>query len=673
MSDSDIDLMVGLIEDEMIRFFLSNISKMGEWEGAQKRLVRCSRLNYIEAVALIATQVGSHYQFIEVNPCLIFDCRKANGMRLNIPAGTATRFSHGIIVDGSPLAYKTTREAYANIYGKVIRDGMGQASGCSVSDCLDTAITNALIIDYTGIFKGGCISVITKAGNPDAMNGVFSNMVIGVSTEVIAGEGKIVTAGAIDCHGRMVPQFTKKGMKSGRNIDEGREMVEGTFPDGTKLITVHDPISSENGNFDLALHGSFLPSSNSVGSHNHFIEVNPCLIFDRIKAYGMRSNIPAGTATRFETDLLWLIKLLVRLMLISMALLLETKFVLVIPICLLKSKSFAVYGDECVFGGRKVIRDGMGQASGYSASDCLDTVITNALIIDYTGIFKADIVVEDVGEDEDSKYGSWVSAIEYVNANGGTDQYKLDEEALNLALEEAREASIEHEWLEKFEALGSLGALKVSTHPVIAIFLYPLGAEVETACGLKVKVKATCLVGALDLLDISLNIIISASKYTVNLLSVHKLARDSKLFIGFDEYNCYIQDLHLKKIMGTGSQHGDTLPNDDAETESEDYDDESSISGSISNSISESLDNDATTDDIAHTSVFGSISNSISESLDNDATTDDIAYSSTNDNIVEIRSNSEGAICGHKRSCIRPGIKLRDWIFTTSNFDGLKM
>ncbi|GJW31085.1 urease isoform X1 [Tanacetum coccineum] len=120
--------------------------------------------------------------------------------------------------------------------------------------------------------------------------------------------------------------------------------VEGTFPDGTKLITVHDPISSENGNLDLALHGSFLPIPSlekfpfiedgkipgelilrngyillnsgreavilkvtnngdrpiQVGSHYHFIEVNPCLIFDRRKAYGMRLNIPAGTATRFE-------------------------------------------------------------------------------------------------------------------------------------------------------------------------------------------------------------------------------------------------------------------------------------------------------------------------------------------------------------------------------------
>ena len=57
-------------------------------------------------------------------------------------------------------------------------------------------------------------------------------------------------------------------------------------------------------------------------------------------------------------------------------------------------RDFAVYGDECVFGGGKVIRDGMGQACGYPSADCLDTVITNAVVIDYTGIFKADIGIK---------------------------------------------------------------------------------------------------------------------------------------------------------------------------------------------------------------------------------------------------------------------------------------
>lgn len=57
-------------------------------------------------------------------------------------------------------------------------------------------------------------------------------------------------------------------------------------------------------------------------------------------------------------------------------------------------RDLAVYGDECVFGGGKVLRDGMGQSSGYPAAVCLDTVITNAMIIDYTGIFKADIGIK---------------------------------------------------------------------------------------------------------------------------------------------------------------------------------------------------------------------------------------------------------------------------------------
>lgn len=56
---------------------------------------------------------------------------------------------------------------------------------------------------------------------------------------------------------------------------------------------------------------------------------------------------------------------------------------------------FAVFGDESVFGGGKVIRDGMGQCCGYSAADAVDTVITNAVIIDYSGIIKADIGIKD--------------------------------------------------------------------------------------------------------------------------------------------------------------------------------------------------------------------------------------------------------------------------------------
>jgi len=129
--------------------------------------------------------------------------------------------------------------------------------------------------------------------------------------------------------------------------------IEGTFPDGTKLVTVHNPIVAERGNLELALYGSFLPVPKNVevnvrlkadatnvatnvgvpgefmtapgqitanegretkkmdvtntgdrpiqvGSHYHFVETNRALTFDRKAAYGMRLDIPAGTAVRFE-------------------------------------------------------------------------------------------------------------------------------------------------------------------------------------------------------------------------------------------------------------------------------------------------------------------------------------------------------------------------------------
>lgn len=57
-------------------------------------------------------------------------------------------------------------------------------------------------------------------------------------------------------------------------------------------------------------------------------------------------------------------------------------------------KDFAIYGDECKFGGGKVLREGMGQVSGYLSADVLDVVITNALVIDYMGIYKADIGIK---------------------------------------------------------------------------------------------------------------------------------------------------------------------------------------------------------------------------------------------------------------------------------------
>jgi len=255
-------------------------------------------------------QIGSHYHFIETNPYLVFDRKRAYGMRLNILAGTAVRFEpgdaksvilvsiggHKVIKGGNGIAdgpidssslnvvmqkvnansfghedYPDAREGiigdgsfdctvdhekYASIYGpttgdkirlgdtnlyaeiekdfafygdecifgggKVLRDGMGQASGYPESFCLDTVITNAVVIDYTGIYKadigikGGLIVAIGKAGNPDVMDGVHNNMIVGVNTEVIASEGMIVTAGGIDCHVHFIcPQLAEEAIASG--------------------------------------------------------------------------------------------------------------------------------------------------------------------------------------------------------------------------------------------------------------------------------------------------------------------------------------------------------------------------------------------------------------------------------------------------------------------------
>jgi urease subunit alpha len=103
--------------------------------------------------------------------------------------------------------------------GKVIRDGMGQGQGTSAT-VADTVITNALIIDHWGIvkadvgLKGGHIWGIGKAGNPDVQSGV--TVPIGAATEIIAGEGKILTAGGIDTHIHFIcPQQIDEALTSG--------------------------------------------------------------------------------------------------------------------------------------------------------------------------------------------------------------------------------------------------------------------------------------------------------------------------------------------------------------------------------------------------------------------------------------------------------------------------
>lgn len=103
--------------------------------------------------------------------------------------------------------------------GKVIRDGMGQSQRVA-AEVMDLVITNALIVDHWGIvkadvgIKNGRIAAVGKAGNPDTQEGV--NIIIGPGTEVLAGEGQILTAGAIDAHIHFIcPQQVEEALMSG--------------------------------------------------------------------------------------------------------------------------------------------------------------------------------------------------------------------------------------------------------------------------------------------------------------------------------------------------------------------------------------------------------------------------------------------------------------------------
>jgi len=104
--------------------------------------------------------------------------------------------------------------------GKSVRDGMAQGTATRAEGAMDLVITNALIVDHWGIVKAdvgvrdGCVAAIGKAGNPDTMDGV--NVEIGASTEIIAGEGRILTAGGIDSHIHFIsPQQAECAIASG--------------------------------------------------------------------------------------------------------------------------------------------------------------------------------------------------------------------------------------------------------------------------------------------------------------------------------------------------------------------------------------------------------------------------------------------------------------------------
>ncbi|XP_027334466.1 urease-like isoform X2 [Abrus precatorius] len=241
-------------------------------------------------------QVGSHYHFIEVNPYLIFDRRKAYGMRLNIASGTATRFEPGecksvklvsiggnkVIRGGNNIADGPVSDSNCIAAMEAVRTrGFGHVEeenareGVTGEDCLftkvisreeyankygpttgdkirlgDTDLFAEIENDYAvygdecvfgggkvirdgmdiGI-KDGLIISIGKAGNPDVMDRVFTNMIIGANTEVIAGEGLIVTAGAIDCHVHFIcPQLVYEAVTSGITtlVGGGTGPAEGT-------------------------------------------------------------------------------------------------------------------------------------------------------------------------------------------------------------------------------------------------------------------------------------------------------------------------------------------------------------------------------------------------------------------------------------------------------------
>ncbi|MEQ8865432.1 MAG: urease subunit alpha [Thalassobaculum sp.] len=229
-------------------------------------------------------QVGSHYHFAETNPGLTFDREVASGRRLDIPAGTAVRFEPGQTREVTLVPYlgerrvygfnqkvmgtlpasipgkgnvpprMMARGAYAGMFGptvgdkvrladtelfievekdfttygeevkfgggKVIRDGMGQSQASRADGAVDLVITNATVLDHTGVFKAdigvrdGRIVGIGKAGNPDVQPGV--DIVIGPGTEALAGEGKILTAGGLDVHIHFIcPQQVDEALASG--------------------------------------------------------------------------------------------------------------------------------------------------------------------------------------------------------------------------------------------------------------------------------------------------------------------------------------------------------------------------------------------------------------------------------------------------------------------------
>jgi len=126
--------------------------------------------------------------------------------------------------------------------GKVVRESMGQSALSRAAGALDLVITGAVVLDHWGVVKAdvgvrdGRIVALGKAGNPETMDGVHPDLVVGPGTEVIAGNGRILTAGAIDSHVHLIcPQILEEALASGITTVVGG----GTGPaEGTKATTV---------------------------------------------------------------------------------------------------------------------------------------------------------------------------------------------------------------------------------------------------------------------------------------------------------------------------------------------------------------------------------------------------------------------------------------------------
>jgi len=121
--------------------------------------------------------------------------------------------------------------------GKTVRESMAQGSTSRAEGAPDLVITGALVLDHTGIFKAdvgvrdGRISALGRAGNPDIVDGVHPGLRIGPSTEILAGQGRIVTAGAVDCHVHFItPSLITEALASGVTtlIGGGTGPTEGT-------------------------------------------------------------------------------------------------------------------------------------------------------------------------------------------------------------------------------------------------------------------------------------------------------------------------------------------------------------------------------------------------------------------------------------------------------------